>query len=376
MYETRAELRKAVEGKVGQLSHDQWLMAKPDRSPPYDAADLKEVVSAVKGTGRVSATKAPRSAAAAEAAWCHARAESSRRANQQSGLVHQVRFAVFQRSDPPFPTWDQAVSWLLEERRNQGPPMASATMTNLSTGQQRLWHGPYDSPFFTRSYVLSVAPPVAPWLWRWSPVRPYLECPGADGGVARIPVAVGGNLDRLQEGSFELAKRIGCWPSKATAHILTGEVPVIAPAIRWIHADWDKAGGLRPRVFAEPNFDWVPDALLSVTRNLPLDPVADVLLSAAKNAPVGAFPQFLLRPTKDGSHTLRPDLEQWLRGKGRTRRRPAPASAELAAFVEATPDLTWEERRLRWNREHPERTYTLANDLQVSYKRYLADKHS
>ena len=41
-YETRKELRKAVESHGGKIPDDLWIQIEPEHTPAYDAAELQE----------------------------------------------------------------------------------------------------------------------------------------------------------------------------------------------------------------------------------------------------------------------------------------------------------------------------------------------
>jgi hypothetical protein len=306
-YEDRKELRGAVERKRGAaIPNETWEMVEPNWSGPYGDADLAEVLDSlayegsdlvpVKLKDRRKQAKEPR--ATLRKAYEHARSECDRRTVAEAHYVARVRQQLFQTGSPPFRDMEQAREWINRQREDE------VKETVHVEGEAVL---PDGSLAPKRSRVES------------------LDWPGASDWVEGCPVVEGKELDILRVASETLASRLDCQPAQATAHILTGVIPFVAPVKHTVHnhvVKTNKGWETRPRISLEINYDWVPVSV-----------VAQVY-----------------------SHVLRQSTEQSFWGRRRKSRRsqPSPIAAEVEAFLAEHEDKKgWDLLRL-WNESHPE----------------------
>ena len=300
-YETKGELRQAVEQRIGHpIDNDIWEMVQPDWDEPYDESDVREVLGYLRPEKELSEPPTLRKTKKGEPesrisrtlhkVFEHARAESKQRTLKEAHYVASVRKQLFGNESPPCQDLDAMRQWIRRQVEIDGPATVHREGSiTLSNGQ-----------------VI----PKSRWV-------DTLDWPGEDNWVECVPVAEDKTLDKLRQAAKSLAGRIGCEPAAAVAHVLTGKIPLITPI------SYSLTFGMRgPSVTLKVNYSWVPAEIVRST-----------YIDALKDA-----------------------RDQWkiIRGK---RARSSPIAAKARIFLAEHKDENWWEVLKLWNQQNPQHRY-------------------
>ncbi len=280
-YETKEELRQAVEQRIGYPIHnDTWEMVQPDWDEPYDERDLKEVLGDLRQEKELSEPTTLRKTKKGEPesriyralrkVFEQARAESKQRTLEEAHYVASVRKQLFGSESPPCQGLDAMRQWIRRQVEIDGPiTVHTEGSITLSNGQ-----------------VI----PKSSWV-------DTLDWPGEDNWVERVTVAEGKTLDKLRQAAKSLAHRIGCEPAAAAAHVLTGKIPFITPI------SYTLTLGMRsPSVTLKVNYSWVPAEIVRSTYIDALKDARDRLKiikeKRARSSPIAAKARIFLAEHK------------------------------------------------------------------------------
>ena len=352
-YRSEAALRLAVEQNSGRsLNNDEWLTIAPDWSEPYGDLDVAELVRAVRDTlpqqNRTSLQEAGR---------VYRRAHVERAALEAREMVEASRIQLFGSQTPPFPNLGiEAAQWIEAQAEKPGFKRFGIEVTvpgQLGQFESLIWLRDYLNQHLSRislgdgqddssrfKQFLEECTDVRS-LNGGKPILAYLGVnPEGEINIKRVYAPDGTLLGLLQDRAQELAKAADWEPYAAVHHLLTGGI--IAPL--GVQTSAQYRGGRK--VFGDTH---------SMTLKI-ADPD-----SVTEQDLVAAF-------RKERTNTAPPWNQHWNQ-QPRQRARIAPKSERVAAFVEATPGLTWKNRIEKWNQKHPNDRFRTISAMKKAHSR-------
>jgi hypothetical protein len=312
IYDSEHKLREMVEKRINKkISDNDWRKYKPNWEPPYDEDDVEEVISNMGEESNIAVRKRNEQIGAILA-------RSEIMIDMVEETVEECRISLFGKSESPFPNLDEARKWIFEEESIQSRPEG---------------HAPRFGHYLDLSTItpdeLSAIMKEKPGIYG----REFasLSVPMENEWIGEVVVSDNSPLRILWLAVYNVVKKIDCQEAQATAYILTGEIPYLAPIYG--------------------SFSYNPEGL-----------------------PRGKVVITIRHPVSDDDDVVKlyKKMRHKLWEKKRDPKVPESRYRELALFMKERFDSEnpqWEEHRREWNRQFPEWRFDYWQHFRVTYLR-------